>query len=589
MTRDKRAQTSVEFLVLLAIAVFILITAVVLSSEQLGDINKLREQNDAKNAILDISAAAKEVYAQGEGAKKQVYVMLPSSYEANASIVENNTIRLKARDTDFAAVENFDVHGSLPGTSGGHWVWVISEGNRVRIGTAMISVSKNSVFLIMDRNSTESTSLSVKNIWGSDITVSHTETWTPTEVSMGVLPSGSFSLGIDESQNIDFTFSALNEAVGYYNGEIRLTADDGLGNTESLRVPITVEVIGFEQGAPPPLNVTPDIWVETMLPGENASETFTVCTNLYTAPSSVTFTPSAGPPGSWVGNTTPLGPMAADSCEQKILNLAIPNGTSPFTYEGSIHVVGEGVSGAEDTITLVVIVQDSGSGLSLENQSMCNCPVGSTYWGVPVCQCVPATVYVKDGIVVGGPDNGLPYNGTLRGGSGTDVIVGTNGSDIILTDVGGDLVCGEDGDDIIYGDNTGDMLDGGPGNDIIYGEGADDWLYGKAGDDTIYGGQGNDDVDAGSGNDVVYGEHGDDEIYGGPGNDIIYGGVMQDLICGNAGSDTLYAEGGNDELDGGTGIDTLDGDIGNDDCYAGETVIGCERELPGYHTECGPS
>ena len=579
MEEDKKAQASVEFLVLLAAAVFILTAAVILSSEQIGDLNKQKEQNNARDAILDISTAAKEVYSQGEGAKKQVYVILPSSYEPNASWVENNSIKLRARGTDFASVEDFDVHGSLPGTTGAHWVWVVSEGNKVRIGAAMLLLSKNSIYVILDKNDSESISFSVKNVWDSNISVSQTIQWTHTDVSMGVAPSGSFQLTPEESQSLDLTFNSNEYAVGFYTGEIRFTADDGLGNNETVRLPITVEVIGLDAGYEPPLKVIPDFWVKTLQPGYSTTKIFSVCTNEYTAPTSVTFTPSSGAPGSWVGGTTPLGPMSPGSCQQKIMNLSVPLGTAPAIYEGSIQLVGQGVPGAEASIALYIDVE-GGSEFDLENQSMCNCPVGSNYWGVQICNCMPATIYVENGTIHGGIDDGKPYNGTLLGGPGNDVIVGTNSSDIIDGGVSGDFICGDGGDDIIYGNNGGDFIDGGEGNDLIYGEGGDDKLYGKLGDDTIYGGQGWDHVDGGSGNDVVYGDEQDDTVYGGDG---------KDLLCGNADADTLYGEVGNDELDGGTGTDTLDGGQNPDDCYNGETYIDCDNQLPGGHWKCGPT
>jgi uncharacterized protein (UPF0333 family) len=588
MLENKKAQASVEFLVLLAVAVFVLTAAVILSSEQLNDMNKLKQQNDARNTLMDISAAAKEVYSQGEGAKKQVYVVLPSTYEPNESLVENNSIKLRARGTDFIAVEDFTVRGSLPGTGGAHWVWVISEGNRVRIGTAMLLLSKNSIYVVMDKNDSKSTSFSAKNVWDSNISVTPTVQWTHTDVTMAFSPSGNFQLDPEDSHSMDLTFNSNDIAVGYYNGEISFTADDGLGHNETVVLPITVEVVGLDAGHQPPLWVEPDFWVRSLQPGYATTKVFSVCTNDYTAPTGVTFTPSSGSPGDWVGGTGPLGAMDAGSCQQKIMNITVPMGTAPGVYEGTIQVVGEGVPGAQDTIAVYITVE-GGSGFDLENQSMCNCPVGSNYWGVQICNCQPATIYVEDGIIHGGVDDGKPYNGTLLGGPGADIIVGTNNTDIIYGDESGDLICGEGGDDEIYGGNGGDLIDGGEGNDDIYGEGGDDKLYGKAGADTIHGGQGWDHVDGGSGNDVVYGDDQDDMVYGGPGDDDIYGGDGKDLLCGNADSDFLYGDVANDELDGGTGSDTLNGGANVDDCYNGESHVDCENELPGGYWQCGPS
>lgn len=50
----------------------------------------------------------------------------------------------------------------------------------------------------------------------------------------------------------------------------------------------------------------------------------------------------------------------------------------------------------------------------------------------PVCDGQSATVYVNSSnVIVGGPMNGLTYNGILVGTSGVDTIVGTNGADYV--------------------------------------------------------------------------------------------------------------------------------------------------------------
>lgn len=587
----KQGQTSIEFLVLLAISTFILIAVVVISNEQVGGIRIAKEESDATNAIRDISSAAKEVYAQGEGAKKQVYVVLPSSYEANESLIENQSIKIRSRGTDYISIEDFDVHGNLPSTSGAHWIWVISEENRVRIGYAMLSLSKNSIYLVMDRNTSASTSFSVENIWGSEFTVSTNQTWNDSIVTMDRNPSSNFNLGDGEQQTIELSFSAGETAVGYYTGNIYLTADDGSGNNETIRLPVTIDVIAYQtRVASPPLNVTPDFWGETVSEGDDVNETFTVCTNDETSLTSVTFTPSSGSPGDWIGNTSAIGAMDVSSCEEKTLTMEIPNGTLSGTYEGTITVVGQGVEDATDTISVFVAILDSGAaGVTLGENGSCNCPVGMNYGTTPLCHCEAATVYVLNGLIVGGPDDGEIFLGILRGGSGEDIIAGTNGSDIISGGTGNDKICGLDGDDVISGENGNDIIDGGDGADTIDGGGAGDVIYGKGGNDIITGGQGNDEIDGGEGDDTIDGGNGNEVIYGGEGNDVINGDDGTDTICGNGGSDTIDGDDDNDILDGGTGTDTVDGDDDSDTCYRGETMISCESQPGGNYTICGPS
>lgn len=81
----------------------------------------------------------------------------------------------------------------------------------------------------------------------------------------------------------------------------------------------------------------------------------------------------------------------------------------------------------------------------------------------------------------------LVYGGS--GGSGSQVIVGTDGPDTLNGGSGHDALCGFGGDDVLIG---------GAGNDILVGGAGIDQLYGESGGDTLYGGA-NDMLDDGSG------------------------------------------------------------------------------------------
>lgn len=590
MSPGRKAQVSVEFTLLLAVSLAAILVIIILAQQQVTMVQNQKDTSDARNAILDLSTAAKEVYAQGEGSRKLVFIRLPSSYEPDSSVVENKSIKISVAGTDHIAIENFNVRGNLPNSPGGHQVWVVSEGNRVRIGLAMLSLSRNSISIIMAPNESASVSFYAESLWDNDIDVESTMAWPHPEV--GATPSiNDFSLSFEEQQPITIYFQAGPDSEGYYNGELSFTSTDGSAS-ETLSLPISVAVMVYDIDNSPPLNVTPDFWAEVLEPTNSSSRMFTVCTNMHTSLSGVSFAPSPGAPGSWVGDLEPLGGMDAGTCQLKSLSITVPNGTASGTYMGSIEVTGQGVAGARDSITLFITVpsnESEGCNPALSNMTLCNCPVGSLYWETPVCMCQPSTIYVMNGTIVGGPDDGKPFNGTLRGGSGIDIISGTDAADIIYGDESGDLICGHGSDDTIYGGNGDDILDGGPGFDILYGESGYDYLYGKEDDDEMYGGQGNDQLDGGDGDDLLYGGDQNDLIYGGPGDDIIYGDANDDIVCGNSGTDVIYSGTGKNALDGGTGTNTLIGvDAKLDDCYRGTTIVNCTTKT-GSYSICGPT
>jgi len=153
----------------------------------------------------------------------------------------------------------------------------------------------------------------------------------------------------------------------------------------------------------------------------------------------------------------------------------------------------------------------------------------------PTCNGRTATVYVDSATntIVGGPYDGNPYMGTLRGTDDDDVMVGTDGRDFIYGRDGDDLICALGGNDNVDGDDDEDTIFGGAGNDNLDGEGDVDTIFGEGGDDTIEGGYGDDFICGGEGNDTLEGEAGNDQISGGDGtNDNLDGGTDSDICRG---------------------------------------------------------
>ncbi|CAN0547646.1 unnamed protein product, partial [Laminaria digitata] len=144
------------------------------------------------------------------------------------------------------------------------------------------------------------------------------------------------------------------------------------------------------------------------------------------------------------------------------------------------------------------------------------------------------------------------------GTSGTDTLQNTGDSDLILNgfsaDNGIDVIDGNG--QAIRGDNKGNDLDfsntelhdvagirGGSGNDTIIGSQGDDVITGDSGHDTLVGGAGDDVLDGGKHNDTLIGGEGDDTLIGGSGRDTF-------VFDQNFGDDVIADfEAGRDKID----------------------------------------
>jgi hypothetical protein len=346
-------QVSTEFILMFAIALIVLTVFLLLSQEQASDVNKAKMRSDSSNTVSDLAAAAKEVYAQGPGAKKQVLVKIPSGYDIDKSYVANKTIKIRVAGSDYLESVDFDVRGNLPSTSGTYLLWVISEGSRVTIGNMMLSLSKVSISLLMERNQTKSTSVGVTNVWNKPINVSLAVNWVTTNVSLTTAPTA-FELGVQESRTVNLTFVADPKAVGYYTGDIVATGNDG-STQETARLPMTIEVIGFGVGIPPALRITPNLLNASMQPNATVIRTFTLCTNAYTSLTDINPVPSIGDPGNWIGVPSSLGSLGADDCTNVNVNVTVPIDATQNIYSGYVIFTGQGMDDPVQDVLAVTI------------------------------------------------------------------------------------------------------------------------------------------------------------------------------------------------------------------------------------------
>ena len=173
--------------------------------------------------------------------------------------------------------------------------------------------------------------------------------------------------------------------------------------------------------------------------------------------------------------------------------------------------------------------------------------IASTGVGISVSGSGDAFRLINHGTVIGGND--VAY-------SSSDL---ADRVDVVRNSglISGDVRLG-DGDDVYRGIGDG-RVDG-----TVFGGPGDDLLIGSHADDVLDGGDGSDELRGRGGDDVLYGGVGADLLIGGRGDDTLYGGAWSDTLLGGPGDDVLYGGGGADTLDGGPGDDVLTGGPGPD-------------------------
>ncbi|MGJ0485412.1 MAG: calcium-binding protein [Methylomicrobium sp.] len=165
----------------------------------------------------------------------------------------------------------------------------------------------------------------------------------------------------------------------------------------------------------------------------------------------------------------------------------------------------------------------------------------------------------------------------IIGSNGTNIIEGTPGNDIICGNNGNDIIDGREGNDEIHGNNGNDRLFGDLGNDSIYGGNGNDFLSGYLDDNFAY------DQDPGNNDDAFN----DDDVLNSD-EDHLYGGNGKDQLLGGPDIDNLHGENGKDDLDGGDSDDIISGGKGKDNCLDDDNVGGNDCSETELEDEHGP-
>ncbi|MEW6295684.1 MAG: hypothetical protein AB1467_05330 [Candidatus Diapherotrites archaeon] len=379
-----RGQSSIELIIIFAVSLIALLSIIALANNNIIGLNSQREKDDALTSVNELAQAVKDVYSQGPGAKKLVFIRIPNGIDPSKTLISNRTINFNVSGSDIFASTDVDVYGSLPTEPGGHWLWVTSAENFVRIGSTSIQLSVQSIYTQMLQSTTKTESITITNLGKSSINFSLSKDWNNTAVTLS-LSDSSFILALNQSKIVDLNFTASSSAVGNYVGTLNIIGTYG-STTENLSVPLNAEVL--VQGGPQSyLVVVPNYFTDTISAGSSSTKTFTVCNTSDSVMANVSFTPSAGAPGSWVESITSISPLSAQSCQSKLITVLVPAGASSGIYSGSI-ALSDG-AGNDTSISLSITVPVS-------------LPTTAMRWALSFCDWLNCNSTAK---VISAPDN----------------------------------------------------------------------------------------------------------------------------------------------------------------------------------------
>lgn len=327
----RKAQTTVELMVIMAIGLVVVASLVGFVGNQIAILQETQAQKTAQASMNDLIAGINEVYAQGPGAAKQITVIWPAGIDASLSSISNKSIRLRVYKSDVVGTAIPYITGSLPTLAGTQRISVRAADGFVSVGTLTLSASPSSVYLPMARDQNTTTTIRLSSSSSTSSTVTPSLTWNHSLVS-ATTSSTSFSISSAADVNKVIDVNAGPLAVGNYSGAYQISASFA-DHLESLRIPLDVEVL-LSTGTlltpyPSSLNVN-------LLWDDSNSSIVQLCNLGTVAMKSIAFIPSTGNAGDWVQGIDTIDLLDSQTCQSVTVTVTPPNGTGLGTYYGTI-------------------------------------------------------------------------------------------------------------------------------------------------------------------------------------------------------------------------------------------------------------
>jgi len=247
-----KGQGATELLVLLAMIAVVGLVIYTSSQTTLAESRRALLISEAKATVNDLSSAASQVYSEGAGAKRRVYVIIPEGSDS-ARVYVNNTIinvgiKIDSTVTDINTKTTMRVvqGADFPTTPGSYWVPVTAKEGYVLIGSSFLDISPTSVSAEMLPFNSTSTVIRFTNLGPVSLNVSLSVQWTHNGTVDMSLNATNFILASSGDAVTNYALVSFqtnaNTPLQLYSGKIVVSTN----TTESAEIPLSVNVVGTQ-------------------------------------------------------------------------------------------------------------------------------------------------------------------------------------------------------------------------------------------------------------------------------------------------------------------------------------------------------
>ncbi|MBI4214794.1 hypothetical protein HY546_02260 [archaeon] len=221
-----RAQSAMEYVVILAVMLLVLFPLIYIANVQSEASAVAVQGRQAADLVI---SSADRVYALGPGSKVTRLVFIPEGYSPEDSFVNGKVVSMvfflsDGTNATISLASVAELRGSLPQTAGLHAMqFSTTEGGYVTIGTAKLTASPGSVSLLLAVGEQDTKTITFTNIYTSPLAVLLTlngPSWLSVNQTSLSLPVGSSaSVALSASPTSAGSFSASLDASDAATGE----------------------------------------------------------------------------------------------------------------------------------------------------------------------------------------------------------------------------------------------------------------------------------------------------------------------------------------------------------------------------------
>ncbi len=326
-----RGQTSVEILVIMAVALVILSALVSFASQQLRIVEEQKTVKTAEVSLQKIVEAANQVYAQGSGATRTVDITWPEGLDTTYTRISEHTIYIRTSNRTMYAEAIPVLTGALPTNAGNYSLRIRAFDGYVAIGEISLSASPSSVFAPIDRNDSSSHTITIYNV-GTDVNLVFTTDWNHSDVNIS-LNKADANVAKGSSTTLDVNFYSTINATGSYAGKLWIQGTYS-NKVETLLIPLKASVA---LGSASDLESYPSSIEITTYSTDANSTDFQLCNVGSTTLKNISFTPSSGDAGDWIQGIGTVSSLPSLSCTPLTIT-AKPTDSTSGLFEGSLFV-----------------------------------------------------------------------------------------------------------------------------------------------------------------------------------------------------------------------------------------------------------